>query len=192
MVLLDAQAADRLAMLAAEEPHQFVVVLADPLQQVADRLSQLVERKHGVHLMRPQVLLTVRGHAGQAGPGRFCLHTCVTRDGIVHLCFGGSSRLFSLCREHQLGVETLHDSAEDGVLLQVWSGGEDGPTLGAAEAAAVCPGRQETLAAEVVSTGDGDGTVEGGQTDAAGQILLQLQQLSHDVTSWAAGETKPN
>lgn len=183
MVLLEAQAAERLVVLTAEELHQFMVVLAGPLKQVAERLNQLVERKHRVHPMRLQVLLTERGHAGQAGLGRFCLHTGVTQDDTVLLYFGGFSRHFSLCVVDQLGAEVLHDRAEDGVLLQVWSGGEDGPTLGAAEAAAVCPGRQETLAAEVVSTGDGDGTVEGAQTDAAGQILLQLQQLCHDVTS---------
>lgn len=182
MVLLEAQAADHLAVLTAEELHQLMVVLAGPLKQVAERLNQLVERKHRVHPMRLQVLLTERGHAGQAGLGRLCLHTGVTQDDTVLLDFGGFSRHLRLCLGEQRGAQALHDGAEDGVLLQVWSGGEDGPTLGAAEAAAVCPGGQETLAAEVVSTGDGDGTVEGAQTDAAGQVLLQLQQLCHDVT----------
>lgn len=190
VVLLEAQAADHLAMLTAEELHQLMVVLAGPLKQVPDRFNQRVERKHGVHPMRLQVLLTERGHAGQAGLGGFRLHAGVTQDEAVLLCFGGFSRQFSLRPVDHLGAEALHDGAEDGVLLQVWSGGEDGPTLGAAEAAAVRPGHQETIVAEVVSTGDGDGTVEGAQTDAAGQVLLQLPQPGHDVTSGGQQEKR--
>lgn len=160
-----------------------MVILAEPIKQVADRISQLVERKHGVHLMRLQVLHTEGGHAGQAGLGCFFLHTCVTMDEIFLLYLDRFSGHFNLTIDYDLGIEIFHDGAEDRVFLQLWSGGEGGPTLGTAEAAAVSPGHQETIIAEVVSTGDGDWTLKGAQTDAAGQILSQVEQLSHDVTS---------
>lgn len=190
MLLLEAHAADGLAVWVAEELHELVVTLADPLEQVAHRQAQLVEGEHGVHLMRLQVLLTEGGHAGQAGPGRFCLHAGVTNDSFVLLYFDLFFRRLHLTLGEQLGAEILHDGAEDRVLLQLRFGAEVGPTLGTAEDIAARPGRLETLLAEVVSTGDGDWTLEGAQTDAARQVLFQVQQLGHDVTS--AAETKPN
>lgn len=160
-------------MLAAEELHQLVVVGADPLRQVADRLTQLMETKCGVVPVRPQVLLTERGHAGEAGLGRFCFHTRITMYDVLFL---RSALLY-----HRAGlalvrpqVEGLHDGAEDRVFLQLWFGGEVGPTL--RTAVGVLPGGEEAVLAEVVSAGDGHRTAKGTQTNAAGQLILQTQQ----------------
>ena len=127
--LLKADAADCSAMLAAEELHQLVVVRADALQQVAYRLTQLVDTKFRIFPVRPQVLLTERGHAGEAGLRRFCLHTCITAYDILFLL--GFTLLYdqaglTLCRPL---VEGLHDGAEDRVFLQLRFGIEDGPAL---------------------------------------------------------------
>ena len=183
-------------MLAAEELHQLVVVRADALQQVADRLNQLVDTESWVFPVRPQVLLAERGHAGEAGLGRFCLHTGVTADHIIFL------RLALL--HHQAGlvpvrpqVEGLDDAAEDRVFLQLRFGGEEGPTL--RTAVGVLPGGEEAALAEVVSAGDGHRTVKGTQTDAAGQLILQAHQrklalfrVGHDETSDEAAREKRN
>ena len=177
-------------MLAAEELHQLVVVRADALQQVADRLNQLVDTESWVFPVRPQVLLAERGHAGEAGLGRFCLHTGVTADHIIFL------RLALL--HHQAGrAEGLDDAAEDRVFLQLRYGLKEGPTL--RTAVGVGPGAEEAALAEVVSAGDGHRTVKGTQTDAAGQLILQAHQrklalfrVGHDETSDEAAREKRN
>lgn len=196
MDLLEAEAADWSAMLAAEELHQLVVVRANVLCQVADGLTQLVDTKCWVFPVRPQVLLTERGHAGEAGLGRFCLHTGVTADHIIFLRF---ALLY-----HQAGlalarpqVEGLNDGAEDRVFLQLRFGLEEGPTL--RTAVGVGPGVEEAALAEVVTAGDGHRTVKGTQTDAARQLILQTHQrklalfhVGHDETSDEAAREKRN
>ena len=177
-------------MLAAEELHQLVVVRADVLWQVADGLNQLVDTESWVFPVRPQVLLAERGHAGEAGLGRFCLHTGVTADHIIFL------RLALL--HHQAGrAEGLDDAAEDRVFLQLRYGLKEGPTL--RTAVGVGPGAEEAALAEVVSAGDGHRTVKGTQTDAAGQLILQAHQrklalfrVGHDETSDEAAREKRN
>ena len=202
MELLEAEAADGTAMLAAEELHQLVVVRADALGQVADRLTQLVDSKSWVFPVRPQVLLAERGHAGEAGLRRFCFHTCITAYDILAL------GLAVLCCP-QVGlalgrpqVEGLHDGAEDRVFLQLRFGGEVGPTL--RTAVRVLPAGEEAVLAEVVSAGDGHRAVKGTQTDAAAQLFLQTQQRKRTLVhrrhhetpvGWALsceGETKLN
>ncbi len=195
MDLLEAHAADRSAVLAAEELQQLVVVLADALQQVAHRLTQLVETENWIFPVRPQMFLTERGHAGEAGLGRFCLHTYITAYDMLVLGFALQYDQIGLVLVLPDG-EGLHDGAEDRVLLQLRFGGEDGPTL--RTAVRVLPGGEKTVLAEVVSAGDGHRTVKGTQTDAAGQFILQTHQrkltLVHfghvEMSDEAAGETK--
>lgn len=186
MDLLEAEAADWPIMLAAEELHQLVVVGADALQQVPDRLAQAVQTENGIFPVRAQVLLTVRRHAGEAGLRRLCFHAGITADDLLflHLALLCSQVGFALARSHFKG---LHDGGEDRVFLQLGSGGEQGPTLRAAVRLLPC-GEQAVLA-EVVSAGDGDRTVKGAQTDAAGQLILQthdrklrLVHFGHDGT----------
>lgn len=142
------------------------------------------------------MFLTERGHAGEAGLGRFCLHTRITMDDIIFLGFAFLCSQVDLALV-RLQVEGLHDRAEGGVFLQLWFSGEDGPTL--RTAVGVLPGFEETVLAEVVSTGDGHRTVKGTETNTAGQLSLQtLSELtvvhcSHDVTTEELrGETKLN
>lgn len=194
--LLEAEAADWSAMLGAEELHHLVMDSADTLQQVADRLTQLVETKVWVFPVRAQVLLTERGHAGKAGLRCFCFHAGITAYDFLFL---GLALLFgraglALGRPQ---VEGLHHGAEDRVLLQLGFGSEVGPTLRAA--VGLLPGGEEAVLAEVVSAGDGHRTVKGTQTDAAGQLILQTQQrkltlvhFGHDVTSGEAAREKRN
>lgn len=170
----EAEAADQAVVLGAVELHQLVVVGADALHQVADRRTQLVDTENGIFPVRPQVLVTERGHAGEAGLGRFCLHTCITADDILFLGFGpllsGQTGLV-LARPDSEG---LHDRAEDRVFLQLRFGGEVGPTL--RTAVGFLPGGEEAVLTEVVSAGDGYRTVKGAQTYTAGQLFLQTHQ----------------
>lgn len=160
-------------MLAAEELQQLVVVRADPLQQVPDRLAQLVEAEHRVLPVRAQVFLAEGGHAGEAGPGSFGLHARIAANDVppVGIAFHHVRVNLGLARPL---VEGLHHGAEDCVLLQLRLSGEDGATLGAA--VGIIPGIQDTTLAEVVSTWDGDRTGEGTEADGAGQFLLQTHQ----------------
>lgn len=146
--------------------------------------------------MRPQVLITERGHAGETGVGCFCLHTRITTYDISSLF---SFALFRYRIDLTLGlpqVEGLHDSAEDRVFLQLRFDGEEGATL--RTAVRVLPGGEKTVLAEVVATWDGDRTVKGTQTDAARQFILQTHQrkltlvhFGHDEASdGAAGENE--
>lgn len=134
------------------------------------------------------MLVTERGHAGETGVGCFCLHTRITTYDISSL-FGFAF----LCYQTDLTlglpqVEGLHDSAEDRVFLQLRFDGEEGATL--RTAVGVLPGGEKTVLAEVVAAWDGDRTVKGTQTDAAGQFILQTHQrklsrvhFGHDETS---------
>lgn len=180
-------------MLAAEELHQLVVVRADALQQVTNGLTQLVGSKNWIFPVRPQVLLTERGHAGEAGLGRFCLHTGITAYDILFLALLCERAGFPLVRSQG---ESLHHGAEDRVFLQLRFGGEVGPTL--RTAVGLLPGGEEAVLAEVVSAGDGHRTVKGTQTDAAGQLVLQTHQrkrtldFGHDDSSGEAAREKRN
>ena len=191
MHLLEAEAADQMSVLAAEELHQLVVVRADAILQVPDGLAQLVDTEDWVVPVRPQVLLTERRHAGEAGVGRHRLHARIAADDILFLGWSllrGQIEL-ALARPQ---LEGPNDCAEHCVLLQLGFGGEHGPTLGAA--VGIRPGLEEAVLAEVVSAGDGHRAVEGTQTDAAGQLFLQTQQgkvgLRHDGT--VSSKTKLN
>lgn len=195
MHLLQAEAADGAAVLAAEELHQLVVVRADPLRQVYDGLTQLVEPKRRVVPVRTQVLLAERRHAGEAGVRRLRLHARIAAYGLLL-----PDPAFLLLLRRRAGralagpqVEGLHHGAEDRVLLQVRSAGEEGATLRAA--VGVLPGGEQAVLAEVVSAGDGHGTLEGTQTDAAGQLVLQAHQgkgtrvhFGHEEESGEAAE----
>lgn len=196
MDMLETEAADWTAMLAAEELHQLVVVRADAVRQVTDRLTQLVDSEVWVFPVRTQVLLAEGGHAGEAGLGRLCFHTCITTYDILFPDF------FLLFKQAGLAlgrpqVEGLHDGAEDRVFPQFRFVGEVGPTL--RTAVGFLPGGEETVLAEVVSAGDGHRNLEGTQTDAAGQLILQAHQrelslvhVGHDETSDEAVAEKRN
>lgn len=197
MGFLEAETADWTKVLAAEEVHQLVVAGADALHKVTDRLAQLMGAKYRVFPVRPQVLITVRGHAGEASMGRFSFHTRITAYDILFLDYVLLYKLtgFALFSSD---FEGLHNSAEDRVFLQLRSGGKEGPTLRTAVSeAGVLPGGEQTVLAEVVSAGDGHRTLEGVQTNATGQLFLQTYQRerrlfhsSHGVTYTDGCEAK--
>lgn len=80
MHLLQTDTTDTAAMLDTVELHELVVVGADTVSQVAQRLIQLMRAKHWVLMMRPHVLKAERRHTGEAGLECFGFHTGVTQD----------------------------------------------------------------------------------------------------------------
>lgn len=196
---METEAADHTAMLGAEELHQLVVVRADALQQVDHGSAQLVDAENGVFPVRPQVLLAERGHAGEAGLGRFCLHARVTAHNGLLLDY--LRRLHGWFHLTPAGpdAEGLRHGAEHRVLLQLRFGGEVGATLRTLVGllVGVLPGGEQAVLAEVVSAGDRHRHVEGAQADAAGQLVLQthegkrsLVHLRHDVAAVTEAATE--
>ena len=145
--LLQAEAADTAAVLDAEELHQLVVVGADALAHVRERLSELVRAVVRVVEVGPNVLEAERRHAGEAGLVRLGGHTRIAHhDGL----FDG----FLLLLKSELGhtgavFELFHQITEHCVLLELWPGGEVGPTLRAV--VALLPAGGKTVVTEVVS-----------------------------------------
>ena len=146
--LLQAEAADAAAVLDAKELHQLVVVGADALAHVRERLSELVRAVVWVVVVGPNVLEAERRHAGEAGLVRLGGHTRIAHhDGL----FDG---FLLLPLEPELGLtgagfERFHHSTEYRVLLELWPGGEVGPTLRAV--VALLPAGGKTVVTEVVS-----------------------------------------
>lgn len=158
-------------MLAAEVLHQLVVVRADALQKITDRLAQLMGTKDGVLPVRAQVLLAEGGHAGEAGLRRLSLHAGITAD---HALLFLLSKQAGRSAATDPDVEGLHHGGEDRVSLQLRLAEEYGATLRAA--VGVLPEGEQAFLAEVVPAGSADRTVEGTETDAAGQLLFQTEQ----------------
>ena len=147
MDLLQAEAADAAAVLDAEELHQLVVVGADALAHVRERLSELVRAVVRVVEVGPNVLGAEGRHAGETGLGRLGGHARIAHhDGL----FDG----FLLLLEPALGrtgagSERVHHSTEHRVLLELRPGGEVGPTLRAV--ITLLPAGGKTVLTEVVS-----------------------------------------
>ena len=146
--LLQAEAADAAAVLDAKELHQLVVVGADALAHVRERLSELVRAVVRVVEVGTNVLEAERRHAGGTGLGRLGGHTRIAHhDGL----FDG---FLLLPLEPELGLtgagfERFHHSTEYRVLLELWPGGEVGPTLRAV--ITLLPAGGKTVLTEVVS-----------------------------------------
>ena len=145
--LLQAEFADAAAVFDAEELNRLVVVGADVLAHVRERLSELVRAVVRVVEVGPNVLEAERRHAGEAGLVRLGGHTRIAHhDGL----FDG----FLLLLKSELGhtgavFELFHHITEHCVLLELWPGGEVGPTLRAV--ITLLPAGGKTVLTEVVS-----------------------------------------
>lgn len=177
LVAQQAERADAVAVLAAEELKELVVLRALPLLQVPHRWAQLMVAEGRAVAVRPQVLGAEGGHAGEAGLRGGRLQTAVAVDGGCRLPLFLLTLIVVLV-PGPTALQLLYHPAKHRVLAELRAAREGGAALRAAEVLRlVGPGELQAGGAEVVPAGHRHGDAEDAEADGARQLLFQRQQV---------------